>query len=297
MIRHAARVTGPEHDGDLPDDSAPSAPPEDDTGAEGAEEPDGDGGQWVDAGGYRTYQPAPPAPPAPREPPLPPPAPAWPAAPGAGAWGAAPDGSGPPAAPGTDGMAIAALVTGLLGPLGLLFGVLAHQRIRRSGRGGSGLATAGIVLGGLWLAFLALGVIGILIGTTSSEAPTPQATASQAVPVDEVRIGQCFPPIEDGIVVKVAVVPCSSPHESEAFAQFSMPKGRYPGERPILIEANDGCTKRLSSYVGAERASSGAFELLYLYPREANWRIGDRQISCLLIASDGKLLTRSHRKP
>ncbi|HEX2145663.1 MAG TPA: DUF4190 domain-containing protein [Glycomyces sp.] len=57
------------------------------------------------------------------------------------------------ARPGTDGFAITALVLGIVGLcacfgfLGIIFGNIAKRRIAESGRGGEGMATAGIVLG------------------------------------------------------------------------------------------------------------------------------------------------------
>jgi Domain of unknown function (DUF4190) len=68
-------------------------------------------------------------------------------------WGAQPP---PPLAPrpATDGFAIASLILGIVGGsvLAIVFGFVARGRIRRSGAGGRGLATSGIVLGFLWLA-------------------------------------------------------------------------------------------------------------------------------------------------
>ncbi|MBI4617019.1 MAG: DUF4190 domain-containing protein [Planctomycetes bacterium] len=63
---------------------------------------------------------------------------------------------------GTSGLAIAALVTGLIAcplfPLPLILGFLALGDIRRQGKGGKGLAIAGMVLGGVQL------VAGIVVG-------------------------------------------------------------------------------------------------------------------------------------
>ncbi|MGF0117883.1 DUF4190 domain-containing protein [Promicromonospora sp. Marseille-Q5078] len=73
----------------------------------------------------------------------------------------------PPSATGTDGVSIAALVTGLLflGIVPLVLGIVGLRRVRRSGRPGTGLAVSGIVLGVVsilaWLvgvAFLAFAV-------------------------------------------------------------------------------------------------------------------------------------------
>jgi hypothetical protein len=76
--------------------------------------------------------------------------------------------------PTTDGFAIAALVCGVAGLLGLapllgsilavVFGVLALQRIGRTGAGGRGMAIAGIVTGGAGFLFSIL--LGLLLGLT-----------------------------------------------------------------------------------------------------------------------------------
>jgi len=62
--------------------------------------------------------------------------------------------------PGTNGNAIAALVSsiggllccGLLGIVGLIFGVIAMRETKRTGQDGYGLALAGAIIGGLTLA-------------------------------------------------------------------------------------------------------------------------------------------------
>lgn len=71
---------------------------------------------------------------------------------GAAPYGAAPPygapyGHEPPHHHGTDGFAIASLVTAFFcTPLGLVFGFVSLSRIKRTGRGGRGLAIAGIVI-------------------------------------------------------------------------------------------------------------------------------------------------------
>ncbi len=69
--------------------------------------------------------------------------------------------SGPPAHPGqqsgTSGLAIAALICAILVPIvGLILGFVAKSQINKTGQGGGGLATAAIVISGI---FIALGVL------------------------------------------------------------------------------------------------------------------------------------------
>lgn len=106
---------------------------------------------------------APPPPPGYGAPP-PPPGYGAPTAPGYGA-PTPPGYVAPPSGPGTDGLAVASLVTGIgslvalvccfFGPIlgipagvaGVVMGVMGRKRTRESGRNGQGLATAGMICG------------------------------------------------------------------------------------------------------------------------------------------------------
>lgn len=71
-------------------------------------------------------------------------------------------------AQGTNGMAIAALVTSLLcSPLGIILGFVAKGQIKKTGQSGNGLATAGIVIGvvSMLLGLLVIGG-GLLVPTS-----------------------------------------------------------------------------------------------------------------------------------
>lgn len=55
---------------------------------------------------------------------------------------------------GTNGLAIASFVTSLVGLtiLGIIFGHISKSQIKQTGQGGSGLATAGLVIGYIFFA-------------------------------------------------------------------------------------------------------------------------------------------------
>ena len=69
---------------------------------------------------------------------------------------------GYPQSPGTNGFAIASMVLGIIwiywigSILALVFGYVAKSQIRETGQSGSGMATAGIVLGWIGVGFLTL---------------------------------------------------------------------------------------------------------------------------------------------
>jgi hypothetical protein len=83
-----------------------------------------------------------------------------------------------PAAPKTNGLAIASLVCSILGfccgvggVLGVIFGFVARGQIKRSGgaQKGSGLALAGIIVGFVFIALAAIGLV-VLLGSSSGNS-------------------------------------------------------------------------------------------------------------------------------
>jgi hypothetical protein len=96
-----------------------------------------------------------------------------------------PPGAAYPQAVGTNGMAIASLVCSLLGwlcgigpILGIIFGVLALNKIKQTGEGGRGLAIAGIAIGAVLIVF---GIIGGIFSLISGSAEHRYSGAPAAV--------------------------------------------------------------------------------------------------------------------
>ncbi|BBY05159.1 DUF4190 domain-containing protein [Mycobacterium noviomagense] len=73
--------------------------------------------------------------------------------------------------PGTNGLAIASLVTSLVGVVfcgipsivGLILGIIAMQQTKRTGQEGHGLAVAGVIVGGTMTALVVLAAIFVVI--------------------------------------------------------------------------------------------------------------------------------------
>ena len=86
-----------------------------------------------------------------------------------GGFGSPPPGWGqPPAQSGTNGFAIASLITAFFcSPLGIIFGIVAKNKIKQTGQNGNGLATAGIAIS---IAFIVLNVL-LLAGGFFSTSP------------------------------------------------------------------------------------------------------------------------------
>jgi hypothetical protein len=141
-----------------------------------AEEP---GPGASDPSGQQPEQPPPsewPPPPPPAYPPAPPPAPPAGYPPHYPQYPPPYAAHYPPPSAGTNGFAIASLVLGILwiwwlgSILALVFGYVGKNQIDRGGRvqGGRGLAVAGIVLGWIGVAILALLIILAIIGVATT---------------------------------------------------------------------------------------------------------------------------------
>lgn len=240
-----------------------------------------EGGRWEQRTGYRVFVPDE----APRRAvsATDPPAPTAPTAP----WTT----SGAPAPAETDGVAIAALVLGIMGVLGLPFGIWAKRRIRRSGAGGSGMATAGIVLGSCYLVFLiAFGAFLAVVLTRDKAELAPNATPVTAA---QLAVGQCLLGVVDGSDELMSVVPCTQSHEAEVFAVLPVRAAAYPGAKALDAKANDGCPAPFLRYVGEPTAASGQLEVIFFYPQATGWALGHRSVSCLLTDADADRLIRS----
>ena len=233
---------------------------------------------------------------------------------------------GPPGAPGrpggpgeqagtgkTDGFAIASLLLGLAGitiigaVLGIVFGIMALRRIGRTGRRGRGMAIAGLVFSVIWL--LLIGAF-FVFGSGKSPAqpsasgghsspPTAQPSASAShgslsTNVFALHPGQCFqnPPASQTVlgVTYVTVVPCTKPHNAQAFVQFTAKGTTWPGTQALKRQADTGCHARIKGNVQASKIKT-SMTLHYLYPLEASWASGHRTITCLIVSSKPNLKT------
>ena len=92
-------------------------------------------------------------------------------------------------------MAIASLVSSLLGwlcgigpILGLIFGFIALNQIKKTGEGGRGLALAGIIIGALAIVF---GIIyGIIVGIAAVNQQSVQVNSSWSPPAVVISLDQ-----------------------------------------------------------------------------------------------------------
>ena len=185
-------------------------------------------------------------------------------------------------APGPDGFAVASLVLSLVGGalLSVVLGVVALNRIRRTGQGGRRLALAGLAISALWIA----GATALTVRALT--APPVRAAGGQVqraaqVDVDDLRAGDCvvtLPDASDGLR-RVDAVPCTTAHAAEVITVVDLPDGRYPGDQQVLTLTREGCRRFLPDLADAVGQTVNRY---YSMPTGDTWRHGDHGATCFV---------------
>ena len=96
----------------------------------------------------------------------------------------------------------------------------------------------------------------------------------------EVRVGDCFD--DSGAsdeITSLPGVPCSEPHDNEAYAVFDVTITSYPEGDGMWDLATESCKERFESFVGLDYESS-SLDIFTLYPTDASWKQNDREVVC-----------------
>jgi Septum formation len=146
----------------------------------------------------------------------------------------------------------------------------------------SPLALAGIILVVLVLVGVAVGVL-----DTVTHGFRPKTVVMyRPAAVFGLRPGEC---INSGAsALDVTVVSCSTPHDAEVFATFSLPQTGWPGASVAQLDASDGCVNRLDGYLNPQLATADLTQE-YVYPNEAAWQAGEHTVVCEVRAVSGQL--------
>ncbi|TYK46692.1 DUF4190 domain-containing protein [Actinomadura decatromicini] len=197
------------------------------------------------------------------------------------------------AQPKTSGLAIAALVTGLLGCLsvvGLVLGIVALFRIRRTGDKGRNLAIGGIVAFAAWtVLFVVLASFGVLrFSAYVGLDRQPESSVSGAGPLP-FRVGQCLDLRGEELRYESVVLACDSPHDGQIVHRYDAPPGLYPGDQAFKAQAWDECQRAKVKIRLPLPPPPPRITLSMRYTTEGAWAAGFRHVFCYVKATDGKL--------
>ncbi|MGW4646924.1 DUF4190 domain-containing protein [Kitasatospora sp. NPDC004289] len=173
-----------------------------------------------------------------------------------------PEQDDPGARPGWSLLAYASLVPGFVGflwPLGLLLGVAALLRIRRTKQTGRWAAVAGLVLCSIW------GIIGTSVfGTGMSDDQHARTVSGH-----DLKVGDCFGLPSSGVHLarEVTAVPCAQLHHGVVFALADLGDAVNGGAADQADGAGKACAGLAADHLrrgGAVPASAGIEYLLPL---------------------------------
>ena len=97
------------------------------------------------------------------------------------------------------------------------------------------------------------------------------------------KTGECIDPNGQ----TATIVSCSTPHEAEVFATFTLPGSTWPGTAAVGTAASSGCSSRLNGYLNPQLAIS--LSSTYIYPDSVAWQAGTRTVICEVRATHGQL--------
>ncbi len=180
-----------------------------------------------------------------------------------------------PQIPTTSGFAVASLVFGILGGVlfSVIFGIIALGRTKPGGQRGRGMAIAGLVLSGVWVAIIAVAVV--------FAALSPDRTVSAR----DVKVGDCFANTPSGDHVSwVDTTSCDRPHSAEVVAVLRMPEGPFPDDS-VFSDYRQRCRDALSSYSSTAMQDPNV-DLAVMPPSRQSWAQWDRDMVCIATFND-----------
>ncbi|MFF5078638.1 hypothetical protein ACFY36_16425 [Actinoplanes sp. NPDC000266] len=178
----------------------------------------------------------------------------------------------------TNGFSIAALTLSLFGCVGLISIILAIVGLRQSRRNGDKrgrrFAIIALCVCGLWISVIAV-VAGIAIARDVADGPDRDATGvlrgERSLSFENMRAGDCVKDLDNDTGDYLDAVPCSSPHSSELFAKFDLPKATDD-------QAEAACEKKFLAYAGAKPPADAKY--LLFTARLEEIETGDPGVLC-----------------
>jgi hypothetical protein len=202
----------------------------------------------------------------------------------------------PPPSGKTNALAITSLITSFFAPFfAFIFGLVALRQIKRSGDKGRGLAVAGVAVSSvLMLALCAVGVVAAIAANdpNKGEAGNRKTTVDVLDDGVNLKIGDCFNVDQAGsdetlVNSQMKVVPCTTKHTEELFAQTKAAGSTFPGRDAMLEESRTYCSGQLDTYVLDTWTLPEKVTISYFMPTAETWGTGDRQILCALEEDNG----------
>ena len=156
----------------------------------------------------------------------------------------------------------------------------------------SPIAVIGVILCVIALVGVAAGVLAVL--THGFHKKTVVNYQHRAAAVFSLRPGNCVNTGTGGLTF--TRLACSTPHDAEVFASFTLTGSSWPGTTAEQQAAGNGCANRLSGYLNPQ-LTTAALAQEYIYPDQAAWQAGERTVICEVSSATGKLTGSVRKQP
>ena len=151
-----------------------------------------------------------------------------------------------------------------------------------SRRGVSRLVVAGVIL----VLVAVVAAAGVLVVSTHGFRHKTVVTYRPAPGVFSLRAGDCLNSSQNGL--SVTILSCTTPHEAEVFATFSLSGSSWPGDAAAQQQASSGCANRIAGYLNPQLLNAGLTQQ-YVYPNQDAWQAGVRTVVCEVSSPSGPL--------
>ncbi|SDQ48758.1 septum formation family protein [Microbacterium sp. cf332] len=145
------------------------------------------------------------------------------------------------------------------------------------------------------VALLATGCSTLNAFSGGAEAPVRDesgaiAESNESTDVFAIRVGDCmlFSDSDATEVTEAPTVPCSDPHDLEAFYAEDITGDDFPGIEGAQAQAEQVCADAFSTFVGTAYEES-VLDFNYYVPTAGSWDAGDREILCLIGDPQGQV--------
>lgn len=139
-----------------------------------------------------------------------------------------------------------------------------------------------------------IGIVGYRMATDVERDETGAIVDSGNMDVFQMQVGDCFNDTAGwgDEVSSLPGVPCSEPHDNEAYAVFEMTATTYTDEESMWEIAHNACLARFEAFVGRDYESS-SLDIFALYPTAESWANNDREVVCAVYDMEANKLTGS----
>lgn len=137
---------------------------------------------------------------------------------------------------------------------------------------------------------VALPVLGLLLALCAcSSGPDRDEAGAIAEEGDlaatDIQTGDCFDEPDGTLVTEVVAIPCTQPHDNEAFIVYELDEFLAVGLDDKVAET---CLPAFEEYVGLAFDAS-VLQINYLTPSQEGFDAGDKEVICYLTSPDGKV--------